>query len=151
MKDKAQLTMFEAVIAIAIIILAYIFASYFTSPPSIRIAESSSKLEVFVKDILRTLDEYNPNGKPQYHYSLLTEYIISNTSDARKNLTGFLNTTLPSTALYNIYVYAPLTSSTYLWYPEDEPNPAVGTVIKGYRTIVYKGFVYEVQLEVWYV
>jgi len=138
--------MFEAVAALSIIFLAILFVASFIGPPSFKVVSSSSQLKVFGDDALRSLDQYNSDGKSIYHNSLLVEYIVTNDTDS---FTSFLNQTLPETALYNVYVYSSLTHKTDLWYPS-EPIPSVGCVVKSSRVFVYEGFVYEVQLEVWY-
>lgn len=147
MNQKAQLNMLETVTALAIIILAILFVRAFYGPPSLRVASSSSQLEVLANDILNTLDEKSVAGKARYHDSLLVEYIVTNDTS---NFTSFLNQSLPATALYNIYVYNSTANSIYLWYPSKE-IPTIGQVVKASRIFVYDGFVYEVELKVWYV
>ena len=139
--------MFEAVIALSIILLAIIFYASFVGNPVIKVTSSSSQLKVFGDDILRSLDEYTSEVGGSYHNSFLVQCIIEKDVDA---LTNRLNQSLPKTALYNIYVYNGVTQQTELWYPET-PIPNVENVVKSSRAFVYNGFVYEVQLEVWYV
>jgi len=147
MNNKAQLNMFEAITAIAIIIMAVFFVRSFYGAPSLEVAASSEQLETYGDDILRTLDQPNSLIPEKYHGSLLVKYIVNNNS---KDFSDFVETLLPATALYSIYIYNVSGDEISLWYPTEE-LPKSGNIVRSSRAFVYKGFVFEVQLEVWYI
>ena len=147
MNKKAQLNMFEAITAIAIIIMAVFFVRSFYGGPSLKVAASSDQLETYGEDILRTLDQPSSNIPDKYHNSLLVKYIVKNESE---DFSKFVENLLPGTALYSIYIYNVSGDNLSLWYPTEE-LPKAGNIVRSTRAFVYKGFLFEVQLEVWYI
>ncbi len=145
MNCKAQFNVIEAIIAVGIVFAAIYIVSSMVGSPVITTASTTNQLKVLADDILRSLDARNESIPPRYHHSLLVKYIAERDISS---LTSIINDTIPPTALYNLYLYNASNRTTTLLYPSNA-LPPTGNVAKANRMIVYDGYIYEVELEVW--
>ena len=145
MNEYAQFNVIEAIVAVGIVFAAIYVVSTMIGGPVITSASTASQLKVLAEDILRSLDEKNESIPDRYHESLLVQCIAERDIDT---LTQVIGESLPPTVLYNLYLYNASNHTTVLLYPDEAFQP-VGTVEKASRIIVYEGYIYEVELEVW--
>lgn len=132
--------------AIEIILAAVIFftAMNFALTLSVPIPQEKFSIEqwkIYGEDALRNLDNTQLNNSTEqeiYHNSTLTKYIITNDV---KNLTEFLNKTLPQSVSYNVY------NGSKQFYFKDVPIG--GDIVIVHRLIVFNGEVYDIRLEIW--
>jgi len=76
MSNDAQLQLLEAISAVAILLIAIVFVSQFTSPPSLPSAIPSNQLKILGDEILRDLDQISSG----HGTSLLVDYMMGNSS-----------------------------------------------------------------------
>jgi len=147
MDENAQTIIMESIITATILIISLFFVYALTTPPLS--TYSPNQLSVLGDETLRNLDLLYTNYDI-FHNSRLVEYVILNDT---KNLTDFLSLNLPDTVAYNLYLYndsAGLGNSILLYRSLVNKPGEETSITKCHRVIVYRGFVYDVVLEMWY-
>lgn len=139
-EQNAQAHVIEMVSAVILFIGVLLFVSSFSAPHQ-EPDYSFTQLKTLGDDSLRTLDN-TPTSDGLYHNSTLVKYIATN--DTTK-LTEFLNTSLPETVSYNIYLrtISERVSIHYMGTP-------TGDTVVAHRIITYAGNVYDIELMMWY-
>jgi hypothetical protein len=163
---NAQMVLLEAVFFTIMVLLSLIMIFNISPPSQSTINRYSNQLKILADDSLRMLDNIPPTiSDALFHNSLLVQYIVLNDT---KNITYFLNSSLPSDVGYNLYISNG--ENSILWYNGEnfwggklgEVSRANYLVLANYNWVNasdsypskeiipgYKGNEYIVVLEVW--
>ncbi len=144
-KNLAQLYVLEAVSAIIIIVLTFLFVYLSSSSPNPQVSRNPiTQLKDLGDDALFSL--YNSNSTESIYSNLLVQYMMENDT---KDMTSYINSSLPSTVSYNIWLSS-INGNLVIFYPET-PKVSYGSTARSHQIFTYEGRLYEVQLEMWYI
>jgi len=145
-REAAQMHTLEVIIVSVILFAALFFLYKLPTPSTTTSYDPLNQLKIIGDEILRNLDK-NVTDKAEYHNSTLVEYIFTNNTE---NFARYCKEFLPSTVLYNIWIYNVSSQKLSLWYPNEE-QISISSTVRSHRLIVYHGHVYDVEMEMWYV
>lgn len=137
--EKGQMHVLEVMIAALLFLAALRTAIEVSTPSSDK--QSLNFLKTMGDDSLLVLDN-KPSNDSQYYNSTLVKYIFSNDI---KNLTSFLNKTLPIYVSYSISLFENGKN-----YEIISMGKVTGESIVSNYMIYYSGQIYEIQLLMWY-
>ncbi|MCD6237521.1 MAG: hypothetical protein J7K13_06190 [Thermoplasmata archaeon] len=165
--NNAFTLVFEAIIfAVLIALSLFIFYQLSPSSPTVSSESFTKELKTVGDDTLRYIYNKPVNGilNNSYPDNTLAYYFITNNSTALKNEISYL---LPNTVEYNLYFSNGI--ETIFWFSSgDEKLEPLGATARCHRSIPadydliqdnwtddpipsYRGSVYDIILELWYV
>jgi hypothetical protein len=108
----AQMVLLEAVFFTIMVLLSLIMIFNISPPSQSTINRYSNQLKILADDSLRVLDNMPSDiSYMLFHNSLLVQYVVLNDV---KNMSSFLNSSLPVDVGYNIYISN--IKDNILWY-----------------------------------
>ena len=149
--NHAQFLLFEAILVTGLIFVTLYFVQGFNT---VTYDSTREKNVLFEKGIttLNTLDGY---GKSSEYDSQLVQYLETNDT---YNFSVFLFNSVFPCISYRIYIFnisqslldnVPINKTQSLWYKSDTPE--IGKKASVYKIYVYRGYVKEVLVDMWYI